>query len=191
MKMTSLQLLHKNMLVIGSEMQQFQITVGAISFDCLFSSRDTPHYILSLTLRGEHPKFFLFQVKPGYWITPYFGDFYDELAAALRTGKNTGNKLMPKEFLENLNSKIPTKASKKREPNAGEIIILRPDITEQRDRPYFNTWMYWKKSTNKGPTKENRHKTLMVLGPEALAYSIEKNASSKWSAIDMNKEWGI
>jgi len=31
----------------------------------------------------------------------------------------------------------------------------------------------------------------MVLGPEALAYSIEKNASSKWSAIDMNKEWGI
>jgi hypothetical protein len=51
--------------------------------------------------------------------------------------------------------------------------------------------MYWKKSTNKGPTKENRHKTLMVLGPEALAYSIEKNASSKWSAIDMNKEWGI
>lgn len=189
--MTSLQLLHKNMLVIGSEMQQFQITVGAISFDCLFSTRDTPHYILSLTLRGEHPKFFLFQVKPGYWITPYFGDFYDELAAALRTGKNTGNKLMPKEFLENLNSKIPTKASKKREPSAGEIIILRPDITEQRDRPYFNTWMYWKKSTNKGPTKENRHKTLMVLGPEALAYSIEKNASSKWSAIDMNKEWGI
>jgi hypothetical protein len=32
---------------------------------------------------------------------------------------------------------------------------------------------------------------MIVLGPEALNYSIEKNASSKWSAVDMKKNWGV
>ena len=246
MKMTSLQQLHRSMLLINSEMQQFQITFGTISFDCLFSTRDKPNYILSLTLRGENPKFFLFDVKKGYWIAPYFGDFYNELASVLRTGKNSGNKLMPKEFLDNLNKTIPTKATMKNNPKPSQIIRLRPDITEQRDRPHFDTWMYWKQSSGKGSTKEfldnlnktiptkatmknnpkpsqiirlrpditeqrdrphfdtwmywkqssgkgstkeNRHKTLMVLGPEASDYSSKMNASSKWSAVDLNKSW--
>lgn len=189
MKMTSLQQLHRSMLLINSEMQQFQITFGTISFDCLFSTRDKPNYILSLTLRGENPKFFLFDVKKGYWIAPYFGDFYNELASVLRTGKNSGNKLMPKEFLDNLNKTIPTKATMKNNPKPSQIIRLRPDITEQRDRPHFDTWMYWKQSSGKGSTKENRYKTLMVLGPEASDYSSKMNASSKWSAVDLNKSW--
>lgn len=191
LKMTSLQALHKSMLQIGSDMQQFQVELGVISFDCLFSIRDTPHFVISLTLRGDSPKFFLFHVKQGYWISPFFGDFYSDLAKVLNTGKHTGQKLMPKEFLENLNSKIPQKATKNHEPSAQKIIQLRPDITEERERPYFNTWIYWKKSSNKGPTKNNKHKTLMLLGAEALHYSIEKNASSRWSATEMDKSWLI
>ena len=75
MKMTSLQELHKSMIAIRSDMQQFQVTLGAIGFDCLFSTRDKPNFTLSLTSRGLNPKFFLLQVKPGYWIAPFLTTF--------------------------------------------------------------------------------------------------------------------
>ncbi|VFB10071.1 Uncharacterised protein [Aeromonas salmonicida] len=189
MKMTSLRELHKNMISIRSDMQQFQVKIGAVNFDCLFSTRDEPYFTLSLTSRGLNPKFFLFQVKPGYWITPYFGDFYTELARALNTGSGSGNKLIPKDFLELLDKNIPTKALTERNPIPNEIIRLRPDITEDRDRPYFDTWMYWKSESKKGPSKENLHKTKLVLGIDAFNFSQRMNASSKWSATPLGRDW--
>lgn len=189
MKMTSLQELHKSMIAIRSDMQQFQVTLGAISFDCLFSTRDKPNFTLSLTSRGLNPKFFLLQVKPGYWIAPFFDDFYGELAKLLNTGRSSGNKLIPKEFLEKLNAGIPVKATVERNPPPNEIIRLRPDITEDRDRPYFDTWIYWSEDSGKGPSEENRYKTQMALGSDALDYSKLRNASSRWSAVDLNREW--
>lgn len=189
MKMTSLQELHKSMIAIGSEMQQFQVITGSISFDCLFSTRDQPYFILSLTSRGFNPKFFLLEVKSGYWIAPYFGEFYGELARLLNTGAESGNKLIPKEFLDQLNKKMPTKASIEQNPTSREIIRLRPDITEDRDYPYFDTWIYWSKDSGKGPRIENQHKTQMVLGTEALNYSKRMDASSRWSAVDLNRNW--
>ncbi|WP_235040569.1 DUF6037 family protein [Vreelandella profundi] len=189
MKMTSLQELHKSMIAIRSDMQQFQVTLGAISFDCLFSTRDKPNFTLSLTSRGLNPKFFLLQVKTGYWIAPFFDEFYGELAKLLNAGRGSGNKLIPKEFLEKLNAVIPVKAIVERNPPPNEIIRLRPDVTEDRDRPYFDTWIYWSKDSGKGPSEENRYKTQMVLGDDAINYSKLRNASSRWSAVDLSREW--
>lgn len=190
MKMTSLERLHQSMRRIDSDMQQFQILSGAISFDCLFSTRDIPNYTLALTSRGANPKFFLFQVQRGYWITPYFNDFYYDLAALLNTGAGSGSPLKPKEFLDGINSSIPTQANQKgSNPAPSEIIRLRPDITEQRERPYFDTWIPWSPESGKGPSKENRQKTQMVLGLAALDYSVRNNASSKWSAVDLGRSW--
>jgi hypothetical protein len=189
MKMTSLQELHRSMISIGSDMQQFQVSSGAIGFDCLFSTRDRPSYTLSLTSRGLNPKFFLFQVKRGYWIDPFFDDFYAELANLLNTGASSGKKLMPKDFLENLNNQIPKSASVTSHPLPNEIIRLRPDITEDRERPYFDTWIYWSRESGKGPSIENRHKTKLVLGSDAFDYSVRMNASSKWSAKELNRSW--
>jgi hypothetical protein len=177
------------MMAIGSEMQQFQVTTGAISFDCLFSTRDEPNFILSLTSRGLNPKFFLLQVKPGYWIVPYFNDFYGDLAALLNAGANSGKKLIPNEFLDQLNNVIPTKATSENNPSPSEVIRLRLDITEDRDRPYFDTWIYWSEDSRKGPSEENRHKTQMLLGYEALNYSKRTNASSRWSAVNLDNSW--
>lgn len=118
MKMTSLQELHKSMIAIRSDMQQFQVTLGAISFDCLFSTRDKPNFTLSLTSRGLNPKFFLLQVKPGYWIAPFFDDFYGELAKLLNTGRNSGNKLIPKEFLEKTQSRGSSESDSRKKPAA-------------------------------------------------------------------------
>lgn len=44
MEMTSLRQLHRSMIAIGSDMQQFLVRTGAASFDCLFSTRDTPSF---------------------------------------------------------------------------------------------------------------------------------------------------
>lgn len=189
MKMTSLEKLHQSMRRIGSEIQQFQLSSGAVSFDCLFSTRDRPNYTLSLTSRGSNPRFFVFQVERGYWIRPYFEDFYSELAALLNTGANSGSRLMPKEFLEGINMKIPTQAYERQNPSAAEIIRLRPDVTEERDRPFFDTWIYWSEESARGPSAENRHKTSILLGLDALDYSIRNNASSKWSAVDLGRSW--
>ncbi|WP_330927447.1 DUF6037 family protein [Candidatus Sororendozoicomonas aggregata] len=188
MKMLALQMLHKDMLRIQTEMQQFQVVLGAVSFDCLFSIRDTPCYKLSLTTRGIDPKFFIFDVKPGYWIEPYFKDFFYELAGVLNTGAFSGNKLIPKDFLAGLNEAIPTKAKAEREPSPQAIIDYRPDILEDRDKPYFDTWIYWKESGRK-PSKDNLHKTRLLFGQKAYEYSLHFKASSKWSASDLQRDW--
>ncbi|EKO3828805.1 MULTISPECIES: DUF6037 family protein [Vibrio] len=188
MKMTALQDLHRSMMKIGTDMQQFQVNTGSASFDCLFSVREAP-FILALTSRGSAPKFFKFEVQNGYWIKPYFDGFFYDLVDVLSSGAKSGVRLNPKDFLEQLNNSIPTQAKPQSTPSPKQIITLRPDITEDRDRPYFDTWIYWKSADRQGPREENRHKTLMILGKAALEYSIAMKASSKWSAVDLDKSW--
>ena len=168
---------------------RFQVQCGAVSFDCLFSTRDTPSFTLALTSRGLEPKFFLFPVTQGYWIAPYFGEMYGDLVGLLNTGANSGHKLIPKDFLNDLNNAIPTTASLKQNPTPKEIVRLRPDIVEDRDRPYFDTWIYWRQENGRGPTRDNLFKTRMLLGSEAFDHSQRMNASSRWSAVDLDREW--
>src|SRR5699024_6298605 len=106
MYMSALNSLYRDMLNQHLDLQQFEIKQGAIIFDCLFSIRDIP-FVLSLTTKGVDPKFFKFEVLKGFKINPYFKDFYFELAKVLNTGANSGNRLYPKDFLEQINSKIP------------------------------------------------------------------------------------
>lgn len=188
MQMTNLKNLHLAMINIQTDIQQFQVKSGVASFDCLFSTRETP-FILSLTSRGENPKFFKFEVKNGYWIQPYFDKFYYDLVTVLQSEANTGIKLQPKEFLGNLNIQIPQKASKNNIPDAKQIISLRLDLTEDREKPYFDTWIIWKSKDKHGPSKENMLKTLVVFGKDALEYSKTMNASGRWSSKDLNRNW--
>ncbi|PIB53752.1 DUF6037 family protein [Pseudomonas sp. 2822-17] len=188
MEMTSLRLLHRSMISIGSDMQQFLVTTGAASFDCLFSTRDTP-FVLTLTARGETRGFFPFEVFNGYRIRDYFGDMYGDLVAVLRSDGTSGERLKPKDFLEQLNQAIPTQATVRANPKPSEIVRLRPDIIEDREKPYFNAWIYWKEDSGRHPSEENLHKTLLLLGPEAAQHSRERNASSRWSAIDTGGAW--
>ncbi|CAE6966178.1 conserved protein of unknown function [Ectopseudomonas oleovorans] len=95
----------------------------------------------------------------------------------------------PGPFLAQLNAAIPHQASANRNPAPAEIIRLRPDIDEDRDRPHFDTWIYWDPTGRNGPSEKNLHKTLLLLGREAARYSREMNASSKWSAFDTGRTW--
>lgn len=189
MEMTSLRLLHHSMISIGSEMQQFQIRAGAASFDCLFSTRDEPSFVLTLTSRGAAPKFFRFSVEKGYRIKDYLGDMYGDLLSVLRTDGTSGKRLIPKEFLEQLNREIPHVATSKGNPKPPDIVRLRPDIIEDRDRPYFDTWIYWNTKIVPGPSPDNLKKTHLLLGKEAANHSREQKASTRWSATDTGRTW--
>ena len=188
MEMSSLRQLHQSMLQISVDMQQFQITTGLTSFDCLFSTRESP-FILSLTSRGDNPHFFKFEVMKGYQIKPYFDGFYYELVEVLNNDFNTG-KLEPKKFLDQLNTSLPKIASIRYSPTTSEIVRLRHDIIEEREKPYFDTWIYWNSEKRpNGASKENLKKTLLLLGKDAHQHSINMKASSKWSSIDLGHNW--
>lgn len=187
MKLNSLEQLHRSMQSLGIEMQQFRARTGAAEFDCLFSTRETP-FILSLTSRGENPKFFKFEVKPGYRISDYFGEIYSNLVSVLRIDGRSGEKLIPKNFLAQLDLAIPTTATERNIPGAESILKNRHDL-EERDKPFFDTWIYWKEEGKPSPSQENLHKTLVVLGSEAHEYSLAMNASSRWSAVPTRRLW--
>lgn len=184
MELSSLRQLHQSMIAQSINMQQFSLTVGSGSFDCLFSTREQP-FIFSMTSRGGNPQFFIFDVKEGYRINTYLGNRYTDLLAVLNTGMNSKNKLQTNEFFADLNKHIPIVASRRNSPLPEDIVRLRSDL-EENHKPYFDTWIYWdKKSTG----EDNKQKTLVVLGSEALDYSIRMNASSKWSVTPTSRNW--
>lgn len=188
MEMTSLKLLHRSMISIRADMQQFQIATGSASFDCLFSTRDEP-FVLTLTSRGRTPGFFRFDVLHGYRIQDYLGEMYGKLAAVLKSDGASGQRLVPKDFLAQLNQAIPVQATVRAIPVSSEIVRLRPDIVEDREKPFFDAWIYWDPNGKRCPSTENQHKTLLLLGPEAAKHSRERNASSRWNATDTGRSW--
>ena len=179
--------MHRSMRALDVSMQKFQVRAGATYFDCLFSTRDTP-FVLALTSRGLNPRFISFDVAIGYWIAEFFGDRYELLVEALKVDGQSGEKLIPKNFLTKLDAAIPCQAKVSNVPRPEEIIRLRAD-TEEADRPYFDTWIYWGRDSRNSPSHANSHKTLVALGPEALAHSRDMNASSKWSMEPTGRAW--
>lgn len=185
MKMNALEKLHNSMRALGLDMQKFRVRTGAAEFECVFSTRDNP-FSLALTSREDDPKFFLFEVRRGYFIRDYLGDQYADLRRLLFVDGHTGEPLIPKKWLEQLNATIPQTAYSSHVPDAVDIARLRPDI-EETDKPFFDTWMFW--TDGRGPSKENQKKTLYLLGRGALEYSRNQSASGKWSKVPTGRDW--
>lgn len=202
MFMKNLKALHESMLSHRDfhgnhiELQRFRSTQGGVTFECIFSTGETP-YKLSLTSRGTqaHPtsEFFLFDVSAGYEITAYFGEMYGRLAETLRTkGGASGNKLMPQEFLAQLDANTPTTAADTAIPGPREVLDARPDITDERDKPYWSHWSAPRCKADGSPggvSDKNRSKTAALLGAAALAYSDKMHMSSCWSAEPTKADW--
>lgn len=186
MRMATLATLHSDMLIKGIDIQKFPFKTGAAAFECLFSARGKP-FELSLTSRGENPKFFIFEVSATYDVLPYFhGDKLSEFISVLRTHGMSGKGFRPSELFSALNLAIPTAAKSSMVPSSEEVAKLRLDL-EKHHCPYFETWVYWEKK--EGPTPENLQKTRLVLGCEAADYSLRMTASSKWSPTTTGRSW--
>ncbi|WP_310483048.1 DUF6037 family protein [Chamaesiphon sp. VAR_48_metabat_403] len=187
MKIESLMHLHRSMMVDKVDIQQFTIKMGIASFDCLFSTRENP-FVLTLTSKSATPKFFKFDVNPGYSINTFLGDRYNDLRDVLKIDGRSGNRLKPNDFFMEFAGLIPLIAKKSSVPSSEEIARLRHDM-EERDKPYFDRWMRWSEESGKSYTPENFQKTSLILGIEASEYSKSMNASSRWSLTPTGKTW--
>ncbi|GAB7530600.1 DUF6037 family protein [Pseudomonas sp. 3A(2025)] len=184
MRMKGLERLAQSMRALDVDLQQFLFKNGAASFDCLFSMRGA--YELSLTSRGENPKFFLLPITYDFQLSTYLSrDKLNELMNVLRTHGLSTQGFSTSRFFQNLDLAVPQEAQPDRVPTAAGVLSLRHDL-EERDRPFFDTWVYWKE---RGPRRENLDKTMKLLGPEAYAFSVKHRASSKWSADDLKRSW--
>lgn len=156
--------------------QIFNFIAGAVHFNVCFSINENP-FTLALTTQNDEPEFFLFHISQNFELSGRLdNDTYRRLANVLNQGQGF-NRLVPAEFFTNLNNQTPTELGVR--PNNAQTLAIRQDITEQRDRPYFDTWRH---HTVRNVTAENLAKTLALLGREAYEYSIQHNASSIWSA---------
>lgn len=183
MEMTGLRVLHASMRLAGVDLQQFLFKTGIAEFDCLFSVRDDP-YRLTLTSRGKNPKFFSFEILRGYRLNAYLDqETYKMLVEILSGDRRSGSPLKPSEFFTSLNHAVPKVAKLDAVPSPVEIVRLRHDV-EDRDRPYFDRW----EQRGKGPSDRNKAKTRLMLGDQALAFSIKHNKSSIWSAKPIKRE---
>ncbi|MER5173825.1 DUF6037 family protein [Thioclava kandeliae] len=185
MKMDGLEILYRSMKDLNLDIQRFPIKTGSASFECLFSLRSTP-FTFSLTSRGTCPKFFIFEVKAGFILNPYFGEKYKDILEVLSSDQRSGSEFDPKQFFHEINKLIPKTAHRKNVPSTSEIIRLMP-VFEHNDRPYFSNWRLNPKGEYVTP--ENLKKTLELLGKEAVAYSKKDNVSSVWVANDKAANW--
>jgi len=190
MEMTGLHVLHASMRRLPADIQQWRFRAGVAEFDCLFlvdrkraSDKGRP-YLLTITSRGRDPQFFPFPIDESYCLDTYLGDRYADLRKLLFVDGRAGEPLSTNVFFHQLNQAIPAAAYRHAVPTTLEIVRLRHDI-EERDRPFFNTWGL----RGNGPSEQNRAKTLALLGPDALDFSIEINKSSIWSVTPTGREW--
>lgn len=178
------------------EHQSFRSKHGGAVFECIFSTSMTP-YKLSLTSRGtaahQKAEFFLFDVSPeNYSIPNYLGPDYDRLVKLLKTRNGmSGVKLIPADFLEELNSNTPTHATIQAVPPTSRIIQCRLDITEDRDKPFFSHWRTpnCKNDGSKGSVSEENRKKTATISSAALAYSDQIGKSSCWSPTPTHADW--
>lgn len=183
MHMAGLEQLAHSMNMLSVDIQQFLFTNGAASFDCLFSMRGD--YELSMTSRGKDPKFFLFQVSSDFQMSTYLQDTFQDLMSVLKTHGISTREFSTTRFFQALDEAVPHQARAAAVPTEPQIVSLRHDL-EERERPFFDTWIYW---TEKGPSEPNLKKTRAVLGSLAMEFSLKNRASSKWSAVDLGRTW--
>lgn len=175
-----------------ADMQHFRLKMGAAEFDCLFSTRGWS-FSLALTTRNENPEFFLFPISRQYEVSNSMDtDTFVRLAKVLRTTGESGNKLIPQKFFTEMDSRIPNHASPVRIPNPRTIIMLRADILDERDKPYFSHWRspgLRKDGFPADVSQKNRVKTMELLGTDALAHSNINKISSCWSSDFVKDGW--
>lgn len=183
-QMTGLRRLHEMMTTLPTERHQFvyKVNGNGREFDCLFyvgspvPDHEPETYELSLTSTGLNPIHIPFAVNRWYWVnTEMEPRLYRALAELLRVHGQSFQRLVPSQFLADLNKHI------------GGIRSLRPpkfensahtNLSGPSTSSYFSHWRYHKPP--KGPSKENQDKNIAAHGSLCSDHSLGKNASSVW-----------
>lgn len=187
-KLQNLALLHRSMRAEDITQQKFSYQIdNRVNFEVLFSVRTEP-YVLAL-IEKRTALFIKLDIHRGYFVDSLFDrDVYYSLIRLLKINGESIRNFKPRNFLEELDQKIPTKAKGKSIPSPTEVAAIRKDLLES-DKPYFLTWRrnYLQKAH---VSKENLKKTREILGEKAAEFSREQNVSSCWTAdLDRCCDW--
>lgn len=177
-KLDGLRLLHSRMRGLNLQKVIFPYRVNNALFTVMFSTIGKP-FELALTANADN-LFILREVLPGYRVsTSLENETYLTLANLLRTHGRSGNKLIPANFLGELNEYLARAGFQVREPSPVEILQVRHDLPE-RELPYFWHWID-QDVRHRGVSQKNLAKTRLILGTEAEAFSQRNNLSSRWT----------
>ena len=180
LKLNNLARLHRSMKSENITQQKFNYKIDKrADFDVLFSIRSEP-YVLALTERRA--SFFLkLDIHPGYLVDSIFDrNIFYSLIRLLKINNDSIRNFKPREFLQELDLKIPAVAKEGAVPTPREVAVIRKDLSES-DKPFFLTWRR-NDLRQAHVTKENLEKTREILGIKAAEFSKSQNLSSCWTA---------
>jgi len=179
MKLTGLEPLFRSMQTQQITRYKFRYEINYLKFDCLFFTDIRP-FELVMGCRGQNFAIFL-DVHPGFNIRPYIEpkDTYSALSKALRTHERSDGKLIPGEFFQAFNERIPTIANPYNTVGNEDVVRYYSDI-EEADKIYFCGWLDNNQQGHR-VTESNLYKTKLLLGQRAFDFSQRRNHSTRWT----------
>ena len=179
-RMPGLKRLHFSMRRAGTERACFKVHHAPLTFDCLLLTDIAP-YEFALAAIGHPDLIFVFAVEPGYRIDTDFGNaLYGALADALQLGRNTGKKLIPGSFLEQIDAAIPADIQNTQAVTTADVLSVYRQHVEESDKIYFKGWL--RNPNGKRVSPENLDKTKRCFGQRMRDNCDRQNISSCWSA---------
>jgi len=171
--------LYQSMKNQGVVRQVFDYQFRNITFSVAFIVDASP-FKLMFGARG-YDIFFTADVLPGFRVTPYLGDAYGPLCAALGLQPNPNNPFSPSVLFEHFAQSldVPQQATT-RIPQPHELPIDPRVIAEEGDKRNFVRFSPQPSGKNTSP--ENLQKTRDLCGEEHYKICKAHNISSCWSA---------
>lgn len=178
--MAGLKRLHFSMKRVGTERARFSIKHNQVTFDCLFLT-DLEPYEFVLAAVGHPGIVFVLEVLNGYFVKGVFAhELYAKLAGLLGTGARSGNKLIPSEFLQQIDAAIPADVAGTLRVTTADVLGAYRHHVEEDQKIYFKGWL--RNPPGKHVTAANLDKTRRCFGQKVYEICMRHNISSCWSS---------
>ncbi|MGZ9785443.1 DUF6037 family protein, partial [Bacillus pseudomycoides] len=147
MKLDALIQLYQTMKSQGINRYKFDFTFNKVTFDVFFFIDESPFKLMfGAKLRNFY---FELDVNPGFNISTYLGEKYNELCEVLGLEYDPDNPFKSRRFFEAFNQRIPVTININNQPQPHDVARYRRDV-EEADKIYFLGWLNHEK-TGKGP----------------------------------------
>lgn len=180
-QMMGLKRLHFSMRRAGTERVRFAVQHNHVAFDCLFLT-DIEPFEFVLAAVGHPGIVFVFEVLRGYLIKGEFeNELYARLAALLGTGAESGKKLIPNQFLRQIDAAVPDDVGHTQRVTTADVLRTFRHHVEEDQKIYFRGWL--RNPPGNHVKLKNLDKTRRCFGQQVHDSCRRQNISSCWSPI--------